>query len=100
MSSSLLRPDAWAKAPAALAIAVTALGAVLAACWFVIAGLWTFGTGKYADFVGILAIAAFLIGSPALGFRLASQGRLVLSLATTVPALLLYGAMLIGALFA
>ena len=90
MSSSSLRTHDWAKAPAALAIAITALGAVMTAFWFLVAGLWTFSTGEYAAFVGITAIAAFLIGTPILGFMLASKRNSVLSLTATAPALLLY----------
>lgn len=90
MSSSNLRTNDWAKAPAALAIAITAVGAVLTAFWLLVAGLWTFSTGKYVVFIGITAIAAFLIGTPFLGFILASKRNSVLSLTVTAPALLLY----------
>lgn len=90
MSSSSFRAHDWEKAPAAVAIAITAVGAALAAFWFLIAGLWTFSTGEYGAFIGITAIAAFLIGSPIAGFMLASKRGSLPSLAATTPALLLY----------
>lgn len=98
MSCSSVRAHDWAKAPAALAIAITALGAVLAGFWFLVAGLWTFSTGAYAAFVGNAAIAAFLVGTPILGFMLASKRNSLLSLAATAPALLLYFFTLVVAL--
>ncbi|CAN5141507.1 hypothetical protein BH09PSE1_BH09PSE1_09990 [soil metagenome] len=95
MSSSPLGAREWVKAPVALAIAITAFGAVLASFWCLIAGLWTLSTAEYGAFVGVTAITAFLIAAPVLGFKLASKGKLLLSLATTVPALLLYCIMII-----
>jgi hypothetical protein len=95
MSLSAFNAREWAKAPAALAIAVSALGAVLAACWCLIAGLWTFSTAEYGAFFGVTATTAILIGAPVFGYKLASNGKPLLSLAVTVPALLLYCATLI-----
>ncbi|MDQ8027457.1 MAG: hypothetical protein REJ23_01930 [Brevundimonas sp.] len=94
MSSSSAGVRAWGKAPAALAIVVTAFGAVLAALWCLIAGFWTFSTADYGSFAVVVAVTALLIGAPVMGFRLASKGRLLLSMTVTVPALLLYGAVL------
>ncbi len=100
MSSSRPGAHEWAKVPAVLAVVITALGAVLAAFWFLAAGLWSFSTGEYGEFVGITAIAAFLIGTPVLGFKLVSKGKRLLALVATVPALSLYGVTFIIALWA
>lgn len=90
MSSSSAGLHSWAKAPAALAIAVTAFGAALAAVWCLIAGFWTFSTADYGSFAGVIVITALLIGAPVLGFRFAAKGKSLLSLAATSPALSLY----------
>jgi len=99
MSSLLPGVHGWAKAPAAFSIAATAFGGVLAAFWCLIAGLWTFSTADYGAFAGITAITAVLLGSPVLGFQLASTGRMLWSLVATLPALLLYCATLITVLW-
>lgn len=96
MSSALPDVDRRAKAPAVFSIVATAFGGVLATFWCLIAGLWTFSTAEYGAFAGITTITAVLLGSPVLGFQLASRGRMMWSLVATLPALFLYCATLIA----
>ncbi len=84
------RPHEWAKAPTAVALAVTALGALPAMIWGVVAGLWTFSTQDYGSFFGVLLIMAFLIGTPLAAFKAALGGKPRFALALTAPALSLY----------
>lgn len=93
--SSPTRSPQWLMVVSAMAILVTGLGGLFTLPWALIAGLWTFSTKEYADFASVVTVAVLLMGTPVFALRAALGGRMRLALIATVPALILYGVLLV-----
>lgn len=89
-----LRNYNWKAGAAGAAITLAAIGGFFAAWWGLIAGLWTFSTGEFGPFAGVIAVTAILVAAPVISFRAISRSKYRLVFAVTIPALAIYAAVI------
>lgn len=75
------------KYATALALLVGSIGALLALFWGIVAAFVVFAYGDFTAAAVVVGLVTLLVAAPVLGLRRAFEGRLRLTLLSSLPAL-------------